>query len=141
MPQLLESATITISLDEPAVSLSELNLQAPDSKGWRRYQIIYVVRRDRIAEYREDLGLREAFIANEFRIPGGVYDEKTGAIECLHTVGELRDIADWTRARKSWAAQIEPRNILKQYTDAVEELPLKRRRISSFGPSHSKVRN
>ena len=52
----LVSAAIEVHLDEPAFNLVEVNLQAPDNSGWRRYQIISVVRGERLAEYREDLG-------------------------------------------------------------------------------------
>ena len=83
----LIAAAIEIHLDEPAFNLTEVNLQAPDSKGWRRYQIISVLRDDRLAEYREDLGPRDSFTAAAFRIPGGVWDARTRRIEVVHSVG------------------------------------------------------
>ena len=73
----LISAAIEVHLDEPAFNLSEVNLQAPDNSGWRRYQIIYVVRGEKMAEYREDLGPKDDFSADSFRIPGGVWDANT----------------------------------------------------------------
>ena len=70
-----------------------MNRQAPDGTGWHRYQIISVVRDDRLAEYEEDLGPREGFSADEFEIPGGVWDPATGKGQILHTVAELQAYA------------------------------------------------
>jgi len=86
-------ATQWIDFNEPAFRLREMNLQAPNGTGWHRYQIISVVRDDRLAEYQEDLGPREDFSADEFEIPGGVWDSLTGKGEILHTVAELRAYA------------------------------------------------
>ena len=64
----LISAAVEVHLDEPAFNLTEVNLQAPDNSGWRRYQIISVVRGERMAEYREDLGPKKDFTADAFPI-------------------------------------------------------------------------
>lgn len=88
-----------ISEDEPCLGLFEMNEQAPDYSGFRRYQIIYVVRHDRIAEFRIDLGAEKAFRRDQFNIPGGVINTKTGKMDILHTVGELREIAEWIREK------------------------------------------
>lgn len=98
---LLIAATIAVSFDEPAFSLAEVNLQSPGSRGWRRYQLIQVMRNDRPAEYRENLGPAKKFSADQFCILGGVQNEITGRFEILHTVGELRDIADGLREKRS----------------------------------------
>lgn len=76
-----------ISEDEPCLALFEMNEQSPDSRGFHRYQIIYVVRDGKSAQFRKDLGLAKKFKHDQFRIPS--YLE--------HTVGELRDMADWVR--------------------------------------------
>lgn len=89
-----------VSEDEPCIGLFEMNLQSPGSKGIHRYQIVYVVRDDKPAEYRKDLGSRDEFKYEEFRIPGGVWDEEHKKFEIVHTVGELRDIADYLRSHK-----------------------------------------
>ena len=86
-------ATELININEPAFRLREMNLQTPDGLGWHRYQIISVVRDDRLAEYQEDLGPRADFLADEFEIPGGIWDPITGKGEILHTVGELQAYA------------------------------------------------
>lgn len=82
----------TVSPSEPAFNLSEMNLKAPGKLGVRRYRVVSVIRGDRLAEHFEDLGPADTFTASEFRIPGGVWDGKHA--EILHTVEELRSIAD-----------------------------------------------
>jgi len=85
--------------DEPCLGLYELNLKSPDQRSRRRYQILTVIRNDKPAEFRKDLGLAKKIKVDQFRIPGGVRDEATGRFEVLHTVGELQDIADYLRAK------------------------------------------
>jgi hypothetical protein len=94
----LALATTTVSYDEPCLYLSELHEQAPGSKGWRRYQVLVVMRGDRPAEFRRDMGPATRFKDKQpFRIPGGAMDEQTKRFHVEHTVGELIDIADYLR--------------------------------------------
>jgi hypothetical protein len=118
----LISAAIEVHLDEPAFNLVELNLQSPDNTGWRRYQIISVVRGERLAEYREDLGPAENFTADAFRIPGGVWDATTRRMEVLHSVGELRQIAEVIRLGPTVRPEIAPRDLISEYHDQVDKL-------------------
>jgi hypothetical protein len=92
-------AATQISEDEPCLGLSEMNLQPPSSKGWRRYQIAYIMRSDKPVVRYVDLGPARKFKAPQFRIPGGVKDDVTGRFKILHTVGQLRDIADQLRLK------------------------------------------
>ena len=94
----IESATLTIWPDEKAMALVEVNLMAPDGKGRHRYQIIYVARGERLAEYRVDLGPSRNFVGAEFRLVGGVH-HADGRVELIETVGNLQDWADDFRAR------------------------------------------
>ena len=48
--------TQTIYGGEKAFWLTEFPYQSPGSKGFHRYQIIYVVRDDKLAEYHTDMG-------------------------------------------------------------------------------------
>lgn len=82
-----------VSMDEPAVRLIEVNENAPDSSGFRRYQRIIVVRKDEFAEYSEDLGPAGNYTANEIVLPGGYKDPETKRIFAEETVGSLKDIA------------------------------------------------
>ena len=118
----LVSAAIEVHLDEPAFNLVEMNLQAPDSSGWRRYQIISVVRGQRLAEYREDLGAAKDFTADAFRIPGGVWEAATRRMEVLHSVGELREVAEAIRLGPTVRPEITPRDLVSEYHDHVDRL-------------------
>ena len=138
----LIAATIEVSLDEPCFYLREVNLQSPDFHGWHRYQLLTVVRYEKFAEYIEDLGPRELYpTSDQFGIPGGVVDQQTQHVEILHTVGELRDIADVLRGERSRALDISPSDLVKGYRDAMEQRPLRRRAVSSFGPIYNKIRS
>jgi len=86
-----------INEDEPCLGLFELELQSPGSKGFHRYQIIYVMRGEKPAEFRKDMGLASEFNHDQLRIPGGAYDPDTDKYYVEHTVGELRQIADQLR--------------------------------------------
>lgn len=125
-----------VKSDEPCFNLSELNLVAPDGKSWRRYQILVVVRDDELANVRVDLGPRGRFRAPEFRVPGGVVDDATGKIEILHTVGELRDIADHQRAGRFWQPEIVPTDLIGRYHDQQDKNRKRRRGSSQFGALH-----
>jgi hypothetical protein len=92
----LASATIEVSLDEPCFNLVEVNLMHPSGRALHRYLILSVVRGGRLAEYREDMGPAVRY-GQQLRIPGGVFWDN-GRFECLHTVGELLDIAEELRA-------------------------------------------
>lgn len=98
----LRYGTHWISPDEPCLGLYEINLQSPGNRGWRRYQIIHVMRGDKPAEYRRDMGSAKKFKAPQLRIPGGAMDETTGRFYIEHTVGELREIADDMRAHPTF---------------------------------------
>jgi hypothetical protein len=92
--------TTYIEEDEPCLGLFEMMEQSPGSHGFHRYQIIYVMRGDRPAEYREDMGLAKKWRGvDQFRIPGGVYDEDTGKYYVEETVGRLREIAHKLRTK------------------------------------------
>ena len=128
----LHSATLTINEDEPAFNLSEVNLQ--EGHGWRRYQIVTVIRGERFAQWWDDLGPRSSHTADQFRIVGGVPVGK-GRIECLHTVGELRAMADRLRAGALLKFDYEPTNWASAYYDALDTAKLVRRHQSVSGPA------
>ena len=76
-----------------------MNLLAPDKKEHHRYQIIKVIRNDKPAEVRIDLGKENATIP-QIAIPGSVTRNRVCHIE--HTVGELQEMADQIRGRPAW---------------------------------------
>jgi hypothetical protein len=125
----LMPAAVIVLPDEKAYGLSEVNLLGPFVEGegqtMRRYQIIYVNRDDKLAEYREDLGLASEFDAILFRVPS--FWE--------HTVGELMDIAQDLRNRPpSFTHGIIPhqgeehkKEFWKRYLDLQEAMRRKER--------------
>jgi len=79
---------LTVTGDEKAIGLLELNQQPPDGGADHRYQLIYVVRNGEPAEFRFDMGLSKKW-------KGVKYLNIPSLLE--HTVDELRDIADEIR--------------------------------------------
>ncbi len=127
--------TNTVSLDEPCWSLKEVLGPAPDYKSLRRWQIIKVIRNDRIAEYRRDLGPAETFKVGEIAIPGGVVDLATGRGELLHTVGELLDIAEYyRRGDLPDPEHPDPSDLIGAYYDLPDQAERERKRLSVMGP-------
>jgi len=92
-------------LDEPCLLLVEMNLKTPDQRERHRYQIIHVIRNDKPAEIRLDLG-KEDDRVNQFRIPGGFVLNNVPHIE--HTVGELQEIAHQIRGRPAFKTEDIP---------------------------------
>lgn len=132
----LESRTIEISYDEPALSLAETDVMSGQpGLGLRRVRKIRVIRSDAVATYEEDLGPSIAFIAGSFYLAGGVVVKKNGEvtplpenipheqvhrIQALHTVGELMDIAAILRSESEFVLQIEPNDLIDGYNRIVE---------------------
>lgn len=85
--------------DEPCLKLVEVNLKTPDEKEWHRYQILHVIRNDKPAEIRIDLGKVDDKL-NQFWIPGGFVFEGCAHIE--HTVAELQEYANQMRGNPPW---------------------------------------
>ena len=133
-------STLYISPDEPCYELSETNLQQPDGRGFHRYRVSYINRYDKLISFWEDLGPAENYAGvDQFRIPGGVHDELTGKYMILHSVGELRDIADWVRNLKSMSNQIEPRDLIGGYWQHEEAKAYNRK--STYGSKYHKQRD
>ena len=137
----LTAVALVVRSDEPCFELREIVRQAPGSKGWRRVQIITVVRNDHLVEYAQDLGARDAFTAMEFRIPGGVQDERSGRIHILHTVAELRDVAERQRNGLFPPPEIESSDLVTGYHDHMDQRRRYAKRASSFGPHQRTERN
>jgi hypothetical protein len=129
----LIAGTTVVSMDEGCWSLKESNEQSPGSRGWRRYQIIRVIRGDALAEFRRDLGPARKFKTDQFAIPGGVVDETTGRFELLHTVGELYDMAEHLRTGKPRQAETPPTDLIGAYREQPERRALWRKKRSTFG--------
>ena len=83
----LLSGTQFVLADEPCYRLAEVNLQSPNSRGFHRYQLIWVVRDDQLTEYVEDMGLSKNIAADPVIIMGCA-DE---------TVARMKHMADQIR--------------------------------------------
>ncbi len=94
----LHEATLYVLPDEFAWTLKELDLPPPDYGKPHRYQIIDVIRNDRLVEYRVDLGLSSEHHADQFNIIGGYVDDR-GRGHAFHSVAELQEIAEQMRER------------------------------------------
>lgn len=123
-----------VSMDEACWCLKELIGPSADSKSARRWQIITVLRNDKFAELRRDLGPADHFASDEFVIPGGVYDPATGHGELLETVGELVDIADLLRS-PHYQRPERPHGIdlVQHYRDLPDKQRRRRRAVTQFG--------
>ncbi len=85
-------ATDFVRGDEKALYLVEVLKQSPGNKGFRRYQIITVVRNDKPAQFWDDLGPEKKWKGvDQFAIPSLME----------HTVAELQEMARQLRADKS----------------------------------------
>lgn len=120
MAEIMPGTTYVLA-DEPCCSLSELNEMAPDYHSIRRYQILHVVRGDRLAEYRKDLGLASDFRAFPFQIVGGFKDGKTGRIYIEETVGRMKEMADEMRNRDESSRTIPVSDLIGGYADTKEQ--------------------
>ncbi len=80
--------TLTVTPNEKALALYEINEQAPDSSGMRRYQVVLVKRGDNLAEYRRDMGKASQWDNMRFINIPSLWE---------HTVSELQFIADQIR--------------------------------------------
>ena len=130
----LTIGTNLVKMDEPCWSLKEIISPAADSKSVRRWQCISVVRNDRIAELRRDLGEAKLFQVSEFVIPGGVVDPDTGRGELLHTVGELIDIADYLREGPYTPPEKpEPYDLIGAYHDLSDRHQREQKRQTTIG--------
>ena len=121
-------------MDEPCFALAEMNQKTPDQHAFHRYRLLYVVRDDRLAEYREDLGAQE-WVREPIQIPGGVMDT-TGHCVIEHTVGELIDIAEYFQAQDPFAQKLgwAPSDLLTIRRNEHEEIRQQRAHRSTYGP-------
>lgn len=116
------------------MGLFELDFPAPGTGKQHRFQIILVVRNGKVVEYREDLGPAADYATRpQFRVPGGWIDD-AGKLDPVHTVGELRDIADELRGIP--APHHEVSDLLNGYYDKVQERNDRRKGRARFAVTH-----
>lgn len=79
---------LTVTGDEKAFGLTEIDEQSPGNKGLHRYQLVYVVRDGKEAEFRRDMGEAKNFRGVKYLIIPSLLEL---------TVDELFDLADELR--------------------------------------------
>lgn len=119
--------------DEKALLLIERDENRPDSRGFHRYQTIFVARNDELAKYMEDMGPTQMFIAPGLNIPGG--DPASPVGQWWETVAELKGYADDLR---EWLAnrvyRHEVADLVSGYHDLIDQEARESRHQSQFGP-------
>lgn len=130
-------ATNAVRMDEPAWSLSELNLPTPDSRGVHRYQIIKVLRGEPPpVEFRRDLGNAKKFKGREIVFIGGGVDPETGRYWSEETVGSLYDMAErWRAGYHEQPEMPRPADLIGMYHDQPDKRRRAAKALSSFGPA------
>ena len=126
-----EAVVKAVSEDEPCFLLAELNLLTAGSMARHRYQVLKVVRADKLVTAYVDLGLASAFKKDEFTIPGGQVDQN-GKGHIWSTVGELRQIADEMRV-SPLRREINPPDIIGNYNKLIDETERLKARSSTYG--------
>ena len=118
-PKGVEVYTQTVFDDEPCFLLIEGNRLSEDSRELGRYQTMRIVRQDSLVTACVYLGPSSTFQADGFQIPGGWIDDD-GRGEAVHTVAELREIADFFRAEPP-RRELEPWDLDGAYKNHVDE--------------------
>jgi len=135
---LVELATADIWGHEPCWHISEINRQAPDSSGGRRYQTVTVIRNDHRVKLERDLGDARLF-GEEFQLILGVPDGKGGG-EALYTVEEGLLLAQEMNLTPPPKTEVKPKDWKKIFWDNVEEKNKWMKGHSTFGPDFKKER-
>lgn len=128
-----------VAEDEPCYLLAELHLLNASNMARHRYQILKVVRSDRLVTAYVDLGPAALHSAGEFTVPGGYVDDATGRGYVFSTVGELRELAD--RIREEPRREVEPSDLQGAYNAHLEERQRFKTRQSTFGHGGQLVRS
>jgi hypothetical protein len=123
---------------EPCYYISEMNKQAHDSSGFRRFQTITVIRNDRKVKFERDIGDSRLF-GEQFQLVCGVPNGKGGG-EALYTVDEAIRMAETMNLMPPSLQNHKPKDYNKLFWDNVEEKQKWKRGVSVFGPKFKKER-
>lgn len=127
--------TYELDVNEKALLLIERNELEPENREWRRYQTIFVVRRDQLAKYMEDMGSAVAFTSSPIVIPGG--DPSDPTAEWAMTVGEIKAHANELRQDLMYR-EIERAmpDFESGYHDLIDQEARALNHQSQFGPKY-----
>ena len=123
---------------EPCYYISEMNKQAHDSSGFRRFQTITVIRNDRKVKFERDIGDSRLF-GEQFQLICGVPNGKGGG-EALYTVDEAMRMAQNINIKPPEMSERKPKDLRKIYLDNIEESNKQKKGLSVFGPMYKKER-
>jgi len=123
---------------EPCWYLAEVNRQAPDYSGDRRYQTITVIRNDKKMKFERDIGDAKLF-GEQFQLICGAPDGKGGG-EAMYTVDEAMRMASDMNLMPPPKTEVKPRDWNKIFWDNVEERNKWLSGQSVIGPMHKKER-
>ena len=138
MTSALDTVTRAVVADELCYVLAELNLPSQSGKSKSRFQVLRVVRNDRLVTAYVYMGPASTFKADQLMIPGGQVEHGKGV--AWHTVAELQDMADELRAKPLFR-EAEPSDLQTAFQNMVDEKKRRRRKQSSFVPSVRLVRS
>lgn len=134
----LAAHTLAVMSDEPCFLLVEENRLSESSRYMSRYQILKIVRQDRLVNAYIYLGPASTFIADQFQLLGGVVDDN-GRGHAVHTVGELQEAAAELRNRPPHR-ELEPLPLQQMWQEQVDQKQRFTNRPSTFGPGGSLIR-
>lgn len=138
IPKALDAITTKVFADEPCFFLSEENRLSRTGKTMCRYQLLKIVRNDRLVTAYIYLGPSRKFPADQFGMLGGNIDEN-GRGEAVHTVAELQSGAEELRSRPP-RRELEPLRLQSDFRDHVEERVRQGKHQSTFGHAGQIVR-
>jgi hypothetical protein len=124
---------IQLSKDEPCYFLMEELRQARDSRGFRRYQVLTVVRDDELVKARIDMGPAGDIMAKPLQILGGVKNPVTGKIEIFYTVAQMQEMAEQER-NSPREQEPEPSDLIGKAFDEIEQRDWVKKGKKVFGP-------
>ena len=119
MPKGIEVVTSSVYSDEPCFYLGEVIRLSKSGKTLCRYQILKVIRNDRLVTACIYLGPASKFLADEFQLIGGSVDDE-GKGWAVHTVAELQEGAEDLRSRPPHR-ELEPWDLDAAFKNHVEE--------------------
>jgi hypothetical protein len=131
--------TETVNPLELAMGLVETDFQADDINVINRYQLIYVIRDDRLATFVRSLGSNIKYANPPLQILS----------QMEHTVQELQYMADEARSRTDVVKRlaelqeesVTDRNLIKSFLEQKDINASVIRNKSHFGPTHTQQRN
>ena len=132
------TVTTTVFADEPCFLLAEENRLSRSGKTMCRYQLLKVVRGDRLVTAYVYLGISSKFPSDQFSMLGGWVDDN-GRGWAVHTVGELQEGANEIRSRPN-RRELEPLPLQDMFREHLDQKERYSRKLTTSGPTGQLVR-